>query len=163
MPTIKVNLTTASLDATIQQLTDYQKRVDELSKRIVQRLTNDGVEQAKEMAMYMNAYDSGELVNGIISEVSENKGKIISTAPHSAFVEMGTGVVGKNNPNPNNSIPGWVYDVNEHGESGWFYIGKDGRRHWTKGMPSRPFMYDTAKILADSVPYVAESELKRGG
>ena len=26
---------------------------------------------------------------------------------------------------------------------------KDGKRHWTKGMPSRPFMYETAQYLRD--------------
>ena len=32
------------------------------------------------------------------------------------------------------------------GEKGWFYF-KNGEWHWTKGMPSRPFMYNTASEL----------------
>lgn len=75
---------------------------------------------------------------------------------------MGTGVVGAQNPNPNNSVPGWVYDVNEHGEAGWVYFKeKDGKYHWTKGIPSRPYMYDTAQILRDSIPDVAKEELEK--
>lgn len=160
---IKVSLDTQSINAAIKQLDDYTKRVDELPSKVVKRLAEDGAKQSQEIAMYMNAYDSGELVNGIISETSGNKGKIISTAPHSAFVEMGTGIVGKENPNQNGSIPGWVYDVNEHGEAGWTYFNeKDGKYHWTKGMPSRPFMYDTAQILKEAVPDIVKDEFKGG-
>lgn len=159
---IKLSLDKQSINASIKKLDDYADKVDKLPNKVVKRLSEDGAKQAKETAMYMNAYDSGELVNGIIYEASENKGKIVSTAPHSAFVEMGTGVVGKNNPNTNGSIPGWSYDVNEHGEAGWWYIGKDGKPHWTKGMPSRPFMYDTAQILREAIPYIAKEELKGG-
>ena len=149
------------MDNAIQRVEDYQKKVDSLGENVTKRLTEDGVSQAKEMAMYMNAYDSGELVGGIVAEYRDKKGYIHSTAPHSAFVEMGTGVVGAGSPNPNGTVPGWVYDVNEHGEKGWFYIGRDGKRHWTKGMPSRPYMYDTAQILKQSVQYVVEDELKK--
>lgn len=159
---IKVSLNSASIDDAIKQLEAYQQKVDKLGDRIVHRLTESGSEQAKEMAMYMNAYDSGELVNGIIPEYRDKNGYIVSTAPHSAFVEMGTGVVGAQNPNPNNSVPGWVYDVNGHGEAGWVYFKeKDGKYHWTKGIPSRPYMYDTAQILRDSIPDVAKEELEK--
>lgn len=160
---ISLSLNEKSIDEAIKKLDDYAKRVDELPSKVVKRLSEDGAKQAQEIAMYMNAYDSGELVNGIISEASGNKGKIISTAPHSAFVEMGTGIVGKEKPNQNGSIPGWVYDVNEHGESGWTYFNeKDGKYHWTKGMPSRPFMYDTAQILKEAVPDIVKDEFGSG-
>ena len=53
---------------------------------------------------------------------------------------------------------GWKYDVNDHGEAGWWYptdddnliryTAPDGKTYgWTKGMASRPFMYETAKEL----------------
>ena len=43
------------------------------------------------------------------------------------FNEMGTGIVGSNNPHPNPDGPfkSWKYDVNEHGEKGWRYPKKD--------------------------------------
>lgn len=161
MPTIKVTLGSASISNAIAQLEDYQRKVENLGEKVTKRLTEDGVKQAQDYAMYMNAYDSGELVDSIVPEYRDNKGYIHSTAPHSAFVEMGTGIMGQNAPNSNNTVPGWVYDVNEHGEKGWYYIGRDGRKHWTKGMPSRPFMYDTAQTIRQSVQYVVEDELQK--
>lgn len=68
--------------------------------------------------------------DGILIMVGEEYG---------AFVEYGTGIVGSNNPHPHP----WAYDVNAHGDDGWIYKGADGKRHWTAGQPSRPFMYKT--------------------
>ena len=45
--------------------------------------------------------------------------------------------------------------VNNHGEKGWFYF-RDGEWHWTKGMPSRPFMYETSIELAEKIVEVAK-------
>lgn len=163
MPTIKINLSEKSIDDAIAQVRAYREKIERFEENAVRIATEMGVETAKDFAMYMNAYDSGELVNGIIAEYKDGKGYVVSTAPHSAFVEMGTGVRGKEQPNPGDYIPGWTYDKNEYGEDGWFYIGKDGKRHWTKGMPSRPFMYETAKVLKESKNWIALQALKEGG
>ena len=144
----------------MKELEDYQKKVEGLGPGIVKAATEEGVEEAKNQALYMNAYDSGELVNGILGEVQDEKGRVMSTAPHSIFVEFGTGIRGKQSPYPVNPPIGWQYDVNEHGEAGWGYTGDDGKKHWTKGMPSRPFMYNTAQILRQSLPWIAEEVLQ---
>lgn len=144
----------------MKELEDYQKKVEGLGPGIVKAATEQGVEEAKNQALYMNAYDSGELINGIVGEAHDGIGHIMSTAPHSIFVEFGTGILGKQSPYPVNPPIGWQYDVNEHGEAGWWYTGDDGKKHWTKGMPSRPFMYDTAQILRQSLPWIAEGVLQ---
>lgn len=163
MPTIKISLSLADVEKALKDVQDYEKKVERLGEKVVKRLTEDGAKQAQDYAMYMNAYDSGELVSGIVPEFHDEKGYIHSTAPHTAFVEMGTGIVGSRNPNLNGTNPaGWEgYDIHGHGDSGWNYPGKDGKMHWTKGMPSRPFMYDTAQTLKQSIPYVVEDELKK--
>lgn len=161
MPKFKLtSLDPKELNAVLKQVQAYKKKTEDFPSDVVKLAVDMGVEQAKETAKYMNAYDSGELVEGIVGDADGGKGKIESTAPHSAFVEMGTGVRGKQDPNPENYVPGWEYDVNEHGEAGWFYIGRDGKRHWTKGMPHRPFMYDTAQTLQESRPWLAEMVLQ---
>ena len=161
MPTIEIELSDVGLENAIRQLKGYAKKVKRVAKDSMKRLTVEGAEQAKQTAMFMNAYDSGELVNGIVPEFKRDKGIIHSTAGHSAYVEMGTGVVGSNNPNPNGTMPGWKYDVNQHGEAGWNYIGRDGHLHWTKGMPSRPYMYDTAQKIKEAIPETVKEEFKR--
>ena len=164
MPKITLNpFDPASIDKAVAEVKAYQKKVEALPDKLVKRLTEDGVQEAKDMAMYMNAYDSGELVNGIVAQYRDGKGHIVSTAYHSAFVEMGTGIRGKRDPNPYDYIPGWTYDVNEHGDKGWWYVGDDGKPHWTKGMPHRPYMYETAQSIRRSEAYIARELLKGGG
>lgn len=164
MTTIKFNLSTSSIEQAIKDLKAYQKQVQGLGPKVVKRMVEGGTEQAKELVDYMGAYDSGDLLAGIVGTVDGKKGAIHSTSGHSAYVEYGTGIVGAGSPHPEaGSYPGgWRYDVNEHGEAGWWYPGKDGKYRWTKGMPHRPFMYETAQILRQSVEDIAKSEMEGG-
>lgn len=164
MPKIRItSLSTGVIDKALQELKEYQKKIEQFPEKAVKLAVDMGVEQAKEIAMYMNAYDTGELVNGIVGEAKGSKGKIVSTAFHTMFVEFGTGIRGKQDPNQYDYAQGWKYDVNEHGEAGWVYKGDDGKLHWTKGMPSRPFMHDTAEILQQSRAWIAKTVLKGDG
>lgn len=160
MPKITFRLNKASNDAAIRDIRAYRDKVQKAADEIVYKLTEQGVSLAQLNASYMDIYDSGELVNGIESQYSGGKGFVVSTATHSVFCEFGTGVVGANNPHPEIAIAGWSYDVNQHGELGWWYIGKDGQAHWTKGMPSRPYMYETAKMLQNMVVPIAKEVFK---
>lgn len=108
----------------------------------------------------MFIYDTGELMRGIESQYKGKIGFVVSTAAHSIFCEFGTGIVGAQNPHPEVAIAGWRYDVNEHGQLGWWYIGRDGKSHWTKGMPSRPYMYETAKMLRSMVVPLAKEVMR---
>lgn len=150
-----------SIDRALEALERYKEKIERNKEKLSQKMAEAGAAEAKNVAMYFNAYDSGQLVDGIVAEQEKNDWRIHSTAPHSAFVEMGTGVRGEREPNPNKSYPGWEYDVNKHGDAGWWYTGDDGKSHWTKGMPSRPFMYDTAQIMKESVGYIAEKEWEK--
>lgn len=165
MPKFKLRLNPWSVEEVLKGVTDYQKKVKKSGPELTKQLTEQGVSLAQQNASYMDIYDSGELVNGIEAEyVGAFKtetaiGKVHSTARHSAFCEFGTGVVGAGSPHPD-PIPGWIYDVNEHGEEGWFYYDKNGVKRWTKGMPSRPYMYDTARMLRSRIIPTAKEVLK---
>lgn len=159
MPTIKLKLNTESLNRALKELKTYQKKVDAAGQNLTHSLTEQGVALAQLNASYMNIYDTGELVRGIDSQYQGGKGYVVSSAPHSAFCEFGTGIVGATSPHPNPTLAGWKYDVNQHGEEGWWYW-KDGEWHWTAGMPSRPFMYDTARMLRGIVIKSAKEVLK---
>lgn len=157
MPTISVNpLSSSSINDAISKIREFRKKAEANADHIVQKAAERGKEEAQNAAMYMNAYDSGALVEGIIDEYEDKAGYVKATAPHSAFVEMGTGIVGAQSPNPNSYYPGWRYDVNEHGDAGWWYMGNDGELHWTKGMPSRPYMYEAAQSLKQSIGDIAK-------
>ena len=157
MPIIRCTLTVDSLDKAIAEVKAYGDKVRQAETVIVKRLAEDGAKQAQDLVAYMNAVDTGELMGSITHEESGNTGKIIAGAEHAAYVEFGTGVVGAGSPHPN--PVGWAYDINGHGEAGWIYKGDDGHLHWTRGMASRPYMYDTAQMLAEAVPQIAEEAL----
>ena len=147
------------LDTLLSELEAYRAKVEAAGLEIVHRLADIGMEAAVREATVMDAYDSGELVNGIRVEKTRLGGKVVSTAPHSAFVEFGTGIRGKNNPYPLPGLAGWRYDVNEHGEAGWFYY-KEGAWHWTAGLPSRPYMYNAAKEVRKRLLKTAKEVMK---
>lgn len=159
MPTYKLNLTESSINLLLVEVKEYLQKVEKMGDALTTELTEMGVSFAQQNASYMNIYDSGELVNGIGSAYKKGKGYVKSEAPHSAFCEFGTGVVGQGFSHPE-PAPGWVYDVNAHGEEGWWYYDKNGEKHWTNGMPARPYMYDTARMLRSRVEETAKELIK---
>lgn len=82
--------------------------------------------------------------------------RLINNCFYAAFVEYGTGVVGKGtHPLAKN----YAYDTNEHGNNGWFFYDDEGNIHWTRGMKAHAYMYHAAldyytagyKIVFESV------------
>ena len=158
---ISVKLTdNSSIDNTLKQLAEYKKKVDSAPAKLTKSLADKGVQLAQENVSDMGAIDSGALQSSIHAETNGATSAVVADAGHAAFVEFGTGVVGAGSPHPKPGLAGWKYDVNEHGEKGWYYPGKDGKIHWTKGMPSRPFMYDTSIQIRDYVEPMAKEAMK---
>lgn len=109
-----------------------QNAFEEMKDRIIEKLSEN---------IDKYGLGNGSLKSHMVVEEIDD-GFIISVdSDYAEYVEYGTGIVGSNNPHP--KPINWQYDVNAHGDEGWKYIGDDGKLHWTKGMPSRPFMYDT--------------------
>jgi hypothetical protein len=117
---------------------------------LVQALVDKGIDIAKFNVQNLGAYYTGQLETSIGGYFSPSLGVgiIYAGSWYAAFVQFGTGIRGQEAQHPEAGEAGWVYDSNNHGEEGWFYFNEeDGRMHWTNGMPSRPFMYETAKEL----------------
>ena len=147
-----------SLGKGIRKLRAYQKRVQKKTSLLVQRLTDYGAEVARIKIVNMGAYYSGELLSGVSGYYSPtlNAGFVKVTSDHVAFVEFGTGVVGQNSSHKNGeylSKAAWNYAsgakifTTQNGRVGWIYPTDDGDFRFTEGMPSRPFMYETALEL----------------
>ena len=79
------------------------------------------------------------------------------------FNEMGTGIVGSNNPHPNPDGPfkSWKYDVNEHGEEGWLYPKEDGTYGWTRGLPSRHMFYSAFQDIKSEIGNIVDIEIRK--
>ena len=158
--TFEIGLSVKEIEKLKKQLIDY--RDNELQRKIdlfVERLALEGVILAKTKIAEKDAVYTGELYNSMNlkrGDVIYNGSEwiVYTDCGWAAFTEFGTGIVGMENPHPDISIANWKYDVNEHGENGWFYF-KDGEWHWTQGLPSRPFMYETARDLPSMIATTA--------
>lgn len=111
-------------------------------------------------------------VNGISNHVSQihrkyddntGVGRVWTNDMVIIFNEMGTGIVGSNNPHPSPEGPfkSWKYDVNEHGEKGWKYPKEDGTYGWTKGLPSRHMFYDAMNDIINEIGNIVDVEIRK--
>ena len=160
MRKITLTLDTKSIDNAIKELQGYKVELSVKANKLVQKLIDVGVEFARQEVISLGAFDSGELAGSIdgLMYTDGNHGIIFTDSDHAAYVCFGTGITGAESPHP--TMP-WQYDVNNHGEAGWVYYNeKTGKFGWTKGMPSRPFMYNTAKHLQDELERIAKEVWK---
>lgn len=167
--TIKINaLDPNSIDDAIKQLEDYQKSIDEKMEQLVRLLTTLGLEKARDLV----PIDTGVAQASIIGYVDEAEGVgIIRAGGYCKYIEFGTGVRGQNSQHPSKeylAIMRWAYNsgatifTTKDGREGWYYPADDGTWKFTEGMPSRPFMYETAQYLKKEANRLAK-EVFAGG
>lgn len=151
----KITVSLGNIDDAIRQIEEYENKVQEKIKEFLTRLLEDGANIAKAKIIELKAVESSELQDSFRYTLYKegNKGIIFTGCSHACFVEFGTGVKGSASPHP--TMP-WAYDSNGHGEDGWYYYDtKQGRVRFTQGMPSRPFMYETARELEQKAVEIA--------
>lgn len=162
MRKISFGLSVKEINRAIREVEKYKAELNTKVSMLIEALTDYGVEIAKVQVRQLGAWYTGELESSISGYFSPSTGVgiIKAGAPYAVYVEFGTGVVGAGSPHP--APAGWRYDVNAHGESGWWYYNdRDGKMHWTKGMPSRPFMYNTARELEQECVKIAKEVFSR--
>lgn len=156
-----------SEDSISKAIREVEKCKGELKNKVhllIEKLTDYGVEVAKAQVRELGAFYTGELEESITGYYSPSTqvGIIKTDVPYAVYVEFGTGVVGKDSSHPVADLEGWRYDINNHGEAGWLYFNeRDQKWHWTKGMESRPFMYNTLQILERESARIAKEVFKR--
>ena len=166
---ITFSLDPESITHAIMEVNRYRGDFLQRANEVIQALTWQGREHAMFEIVNLGAFSTGKLADSIkgIWNGARRVGLIYTDVYYAVFVEYGTGVVGANNPHPMPS-PTWQYDVNGHGDDGWYYMAdqRDGTEdtgegetalkwHWTRGQPSRPFWYNTYRHLMQVAPDVA--------
>ena len=154
---IKFTLDEKDIDRAIKEVRQFEREFREKCNRLIEALTDEGVEIAKVQVAQLDAVFTGELMNSIEGYYSPESGIAIikAGAMYATAVEFGTGVVGASSPHPNPQ--GWQYDSHSHGDEGWVYYDDDsGKFRWTKGFKSRPFMFNTARELERICKRIAE-------
>ena len=170
----KADLSVEGINNLKKELLSY--KTDFLQNRLVElteRLAEKGVEIAKANVTKLDAIFTGELIDSLHSEKgSISKGTaifyIVTDSKHAAFVEFGTGQLGMEGGYPYPFPEGvqWNYNSGRTifeispGQYGWFYK-RDEQWYFTQGMPSRPFMYETAIELEKEIVKTAKEVFAR--
>ena len=131
--------------------------------RVKSKLLNAYADFAiQQMKMYV-PIDTGELASSFKkSQVLKDVIEVYTNKEYAAFVEFGTGIVGAKSPRSYNANIEWQYDVNQHGESGWwYYIGNE--KHWTKGQVASEYMYKALQDLDASYQLIAQKVFEEEG
>lgn len=157
-----MELSKDSLRNTINYLNKFKNAYEKGIDNAVLHATEMMYEKVKQYC-----YENGisEHTNNIYMEYDYNTktGKVGTSDIILIFNEMGTGITGANNPHPSPSenFKSWKYDVNKHGEKGWYYPKDDGTYGWTKGLPSRHMFYDAFNDIKDEIGDIVEVELRK--
>ena len=170
----KTDLSVEGINNLKKELLSY--KTDFLQNRLVElteRLAEKGVEIAKANVTKLDAIFTGELIDSLHSEKgSISKGTaifyIVTDSKHAAFVEFGSGQLGMEGGYPYPFPEGvqWNYNSGRTifeispGQYGWFYK-RDEQWYFTQGMPSRPFMYETAMELEKEIVKTAKEVFAR--
>lgn len=153
-------------DRILQQVRQYRNQIDSIARQIINALISEGEIIARSEIISLNAVYTGALANSIshFYDAATHTGFIRCNADYGIFVEFGTGIVGSQSPHPGQVVAevgyryggGTTYVQLEDGRVGWYYPGADGKWHFTEGQPSRPFMYNTARILSRQIATVGK-------
>ena len=158
-----------SIEKALGELTIYERKFNSKLDEFMAKLAQRGVDIAKDKIKTYDAIFTGELLNNIRAEQRGDCYLIISDTEHTAYVEFGTGQLGKVDGykyfNKLKTPVAWDYASGRQVQISdepllwgdytippntyfWFYWGDDQRWHLTHGLPSRPFMYETAMELS---------------
>ena len=142
----------ASLDEWTKDLERRKKQYSKIALRIADRLADE---------MMKDIYPNTEKISAKLEGNTAVAG-IRNKEEKWTYKEYGTGIVGSQNPHVAEALAsiGWKYDVNEHGEKGWFYPKGDGTFGWTKGQPASKKFWQALQRAQELFPEIGIT--KRG-
>ena len=144
-----------------QKQANYEKVVSNVANRVADEM------QKEVLSSKYTAKDGGNPYDGtqkeVISEGNKATAIIRSHDNKALFYEMGTGVVGAENPAVSEYVEkyGWKYDHHAHGESGWVYPKEDGTFGRTSGLKAMNGFYNASKLIRENIKDITLEELKK--
>lgn len=177
MRKITINpLDAESINEAIKELEKIKESVHEAAVEIVKTLTELGTAKAKELIPVDTGYAQASILGYVLDE--GRIGVINASGEYCVYLEFGTGVKGQSSPHPDSDweteasrLTGGKYTgylsgkhifTTKDGRVGWLYPGDDGKLHFTEGIDSQHYMYDTLLYLRSKVAEVAKEALANG-
>lgn len=170
--TFKADLSVSSIRNLQRELEKYRDSLTYKCRLLAEKLSERGVEIARVQIADLDAIFTGEMIQSLHTEYKDSSKfgaafAVVTDSEHAAFVCFGTGIFGKESPYPYELPEGVTWDYASgktirqltDGRYGWFYQ-KDGNWYFTEGMPSRPFLHNTAMELREIVEKTAKEIFK---
>ena len=115
--TITFNLSTSSLNNAVKSLQSMQSSLKNTEKEFI-RLSTQWLKAKASENITKNYPD---FVSDFTTLITGNMGILITTDEQQAYIEFGTGIIGKQNSHELAEENSWEYDVNNHGTKGWSF------------------------------------------
>lgn len=162
----ETKLSLNSIEQSIKRLEVKKQNYPKIAMNIVNRLTEEILEIV---------YPDSERIPAVI-EGNTVVGSVVNKEKKWLFHEYGTGVIGSQFPHVAEALAeiGWKYDVNQHGETGWWYPTTESDpnpykwtdpegtlRAWTKGLPAERAFYEALQRAEEMYPVIAYEELMK--
>ena len=141
MITIKVPMSVNGVEELRKKITKMKKLAPRMQQRFITKSLKYIKTKANEHLRESYSADSWYERTGLLENsweifATEISGTLRNIAPYSAFVEYGTGLIGKH---PMADVHGYQYNVNNHQE-GWLF-SFENEVHFTKGLEGYWFVY----------------------
>jgi len=174
-----LELNTNSVKNIIDSLKFTQENINKLISKALKDLAEKGISYIYEnLSLYgLGGTSIPDTVRMV--KVSDTHYRLVATGKQfnnglcqAVLMEFGTGVKGQEQPHPEAGQEGYSYNVNNH-DKGWWYPTTEYDSNWTKkvlengdmiaftrGLPSRPFMYKTREQLSIEIESVLRTYIR---
>lgn len=163
----EIRLSPNSIQGLIDTLTSLEKDYKTIACEIVEKASEEMLESVD--------YDKTYVIPVRIEDNVAISG-IKNDDPKWTYHEYGTGIIGSMFSHLPEELEkaGWKYDINSHGEKGWWYptVESDPNpykwtddsgqlRAWTKGLPAKREFYDAGERIKERLPNIASEIIKK--
>jgi hypothetical protein len=161
----KIKCTLSTLQTAIDALDDYDRKLNQKNKRMLDEIADVGVGTAQ--SRFASAQYDGYYSISVDKEMKESTVYVVANGDAVAFIEFGTGFYYPDD-HPN-ATQAWMrhgsWSMSEHGkghwdnENGWWYDSGDGEYVNTYGNPANMCMYNAAADMKSRAVDIAREVL----
>lgn len=158
--TTGISIKTSGFDRVLSKYLSYSQALNNIKQELPDALARDG-------AAFGNSNSSVDVSVDVVHEVDSNatvrargllKRHETYNVSSACLEEFGYGIAGKGTYN--RAVPlSWIYDMNNHGEAGWFYRAF-GMSCWSNGEPAKGYMKQAAELMRGEVEQKAKELFK---
>lgn len=157
MVNIELDLSVGGIDRAMKELTRLKSSLEDKVEGKTKKLVEEGKTILDEKIQMINNYDGNEKGTTYGTAVA-NMGNIEWKGDQIAYLEFGTGIVGRQNPYPSSTPVPWEYANStysrRHTDGHWSYKNANDELVRTYGIPAYAPMLKTSEELKKKIPEI---------